>query len=107
MWAYAAVGLYDNVSVVSENVLPFTTGTPEDSAHDSWNVPADDADQMLMCVIVSVAFIVQVLIDDKVIELLDGALNVGAFRVVFPDTFDVPAAPGSPVCSCTNGLTAE
>jgi len=93
--------------VVSENVDPFTTGTPEDSAHDSWNVPAVDADQMLMWVIVSDVFIVHDDIDDNAIEFDDGAENVGAFRVVFPDTFAVPAAPGSPVCNCTNGLTAE
>jgi hypothetical protein len=93
--------------VVRENVDPLTTGTPEDSAHDSWNVPAVDADQIEMCVIVSEVVIDQVPNDDNAIEFDDGAANVGAFRVVFADVFAVPAAPGSPTCNCTNGVTAE
>src|SRR5260370_35402551 len=34
----------------------------------------------------------------------DAAAHVIPGRVVTDDTFDVPAAPGSPVCSCTNVL---
>jgi zona occludens toxin (predicted ATPase) len=101
------VGEYERVRVVRENVEPFTTGTPADSAHDSWKFPADDASQIEICVIVSDVVIDHVPSDDSAIEFDDGAANVGALRVVFVDAFAVPAAPGSPVCSFTNGLTAE
>ena len=42
--------------------------------------------------------------DARVIDPPDGVFQVIALRVEEFATFDVPAAPGSPVCSWMNGV---
>ena len=73
----------------------------DDSAKLCRNVPALDAVHSDTCEIVSEETPVKALSEATVIDPPDGAFHVIALRVVTAATFDVPAAPGSPTCSCT------
>jgi hypothetical protein len=97
--AHAAIGVKDSVRAVIVSVFVLTHACDAVSAHDSRNVPADDAVQIEMWVIVSdVPPLVQADNVDNVIDPADAAFHATAFRVALPtDTAVVPAAPGSAV----------
>lgn len=82
---------------------PAVTPRAVSNASDPMNVPAVDASQNDTCEYVSVADTdVHVHAADVVIDPLAAAENVPSCLVVFEAAFDVPAAPGSPVCSFTH-----
>jgi hypothetical protein len=102
--AYAAIGVNANVSDVRFNVSPFVMAFDDVSATENrkfpavveshtemWEIVSDPADHDVQDgSVVVIAF-----------DPVDAADHVSAFRVVSADTFDVPADPGSPVCSFT------
>jgi hypothetical protein len=61
---------------------------------------------METCVMVSEVVMEYDASDDSAADPADGAASVRALRVVTADAFAVPAEPGSPVWSFTNGDTA-
>jgi hypothetical protein len=74
------------------------------NAAEPRNVPPVDAVHRLMCEIVSDPLAHDAhagAVPDCADEPADADARVDCTRVVFADAFDVPALPGSPVCSFT------
>ena len=92
------------VNAVRVKVLVLTHACDADNAAESWNVPADTADQMLMCDSVSD---VPPLVHGPAVPVMAfdppaAAAIVACFRVASPTAAAVaPAAPGSAVWSLT------
>jgi hypothetical protein len=84
---------------VNVRVSVFTTDLDVVRAADQRKFPAVEASHTEMCVIVSVVVIVNDGELDNAIAPADAAEKVADARVVTADEFDVPAAPGSAVCS--------
>jgi hypothetical protein len=80
-------------------VSVFTTDLDVVRAADQRKFPAVEASHTEMCVIVSVVVIENEGELDNAIAPADAAEKVADDRVVTADGFDVPAAPGSAVCS--------
>jgi hypothetical protein len=81
---------------------PTATVRAVSRASEPRNVPAVVADQKETCEYCSaVLTFVQAMSAEFVIDPDDAAEHVTAFRVVSVAAFDVPAAPGSPVCNFT------
>lgn len=100
----AARGASDVDSELSESVSPEAIALGVVSAYDCLNVPAVLAVQSETCVMVSEepAQLVHCAGDDSALVPPDADPIVAEGRVVTEDTFAVPAAPGSPVCSWMN-----
>jgi hypothetical protein len=95
----AAIGVSDAVTVTLI-VSPFVTDFDADRAPDCRKFPAVDASQIDTWLIVSDPADHEVHeTADAADDPADGAANVSCFRVVSAEAFDVPADPGSPVCS--------
>jgi hypothetical protein len=103
---YAAIGV--NVIDIDDKVAvsPVLIVFDKVSSTENRKFPADDASQTLMLVTISPFVPAQFDHAGKVVVIAfdpaDAADQVIAGRVVTDETFDVPAAPGSPVCNCTN-----
>ena len=96
-----------SVSELSDNVSPLITDLLVVKATDHRKLPAVDASQIAMWLIVSVAVIDQVeAIDVIAMDPADAALKVGETRVVTADAAVVPDAPGSAVCKDTYNTPA-
>jgi hypothetical protein len=96
-----------NVNELIDNVSPLITDLLAVNATDHKKVPAVDASQRLMWLIVSVAVIDHVeAIDVIAMDPAEAALNVGETRVVTAEAAVVPEAPGSAVCKATYNTPA-
>jgi hypothetical protein len=95
------MGVMAMVNDVSVNVFVLAHACDAVSAADPLNVPADDADQSVMCDSVSdvLTFVHGPTDADAAFEPPEAAAIVACLRVVSPAV--APAAPGSAVCSFT------
>src|SRR6185437_3968904 len=93
----------ENPRVVRFRVSPLLTDLEVFRAAENRKLPAEEASHTAIWLIVSVAVMDQVgVLDRDKAEPPALALNVALDRVVTADGLDVPAAPGSPMCSSTN-----
>jgi hypothetical protein len=107
MSAQEAVGML-MVIAVSERVSPVFIVTLADRVIAAPYVPDVDADQYDVAVTTSPLVPAQLVQLGRVpfAEMLapEALAHVTALRVVVLDTFDVPAEPGAPVCSCAHAM---
>src|SRR6185437_1181442 len=101
-WNHAAIGVSAIVSVLSFTWSRFTTFRDTLRAADRRKFPAAFASQQEMWLMVSVVVMFQFVgAADSDLLPADAADQVTCWRVVTADWLDVPAAPGSPMWSCT------
>jgi hypothetical protein len=98
------MGLRAKVKLLNESVLPLMTGTDAVSAQLCRKLPDVLASQIETCEMVSDVVIENDDSDDSAIDPADAADQAMAFRVVTAEALLVPAEPGSPVWSFTNGV---